>query len=128
MIVEKIFCRACHQELLPNENVFFQHHQSCAIELLNSYYELNKSNRTSEEEYVVMRSLLAVCLTYLSQIKSILNKVSSDTMKELLSIPERNFLDRNLIVDIQTLMTEIKKYYPNLANALDNISDVVEKV
>lgn len=127
MHVEKIFCRACHQEILPNESIFFQHHQSCAIEMLNSYYELNNGNRTSSEEYVVMRSLLAFCLTYISQTKSILHKVSTDNMKELLSSPERNFLERDLVDDIKTLMNEIKRYYPNLANALDDISEVIEK-
>ena len=124
MLKEKTFCRACHQIIKKKSDSIFQHHKGCAKEMLEAFYEWSDKPNINFEEYIVIRSLLAFCLTWLNHYSSILQKVPEKSLENNLNEIEKTFLKRDIATDYSILWAEVSKTYPTLADALNDLSEV----
>ncbi|OLS27419.1 MAG: hypothetical protein HeimC3_04180 [Candidatus Heimdallarchaeota archaeon LC_3] len=122
---EKVFCRACHQIIKKKRDSLFQHHKGCAKEMLEAFYGWSDKSNIKFEEYIVIRSLLVFFMTWMTNFQSIIRKVPRTSLESNLNDVEKLFLKRDIANDYSILWSEISRTYPSLAEALNDLSEVL---
>jgi hypothetical protein len=125
MLREKVYCKACHQIIIKKRDSIFQHHKLCAKEMLEAFYGWSGNPKINADEYIPVRSLLAFCMTWMTNLQSITKKIPETILENNLTDIEKLFLKRDIAYDYSILWKEICRSYPSLAEALNDLQEVL---